>query len=160
MSKFKDNSNKEIPQPSTAALPDIIFMLLFFFMIATSIRQSNYDEYIKIEMPKATALNKILKKDMVAYLYLGQPKNKNKYPQEFLLLLNDKPAQLNDIRGWVGDESSKKNGQDLLDYGLMTQLTIDKNAKVGFVQAIKEQLSYSQAFNVSYAGVKGDPTVN
>ena len=159
MSKFKDNSNKELPQPSTAALPDIIFMLLFFFMIATSIRQSNYDEYIKIEVPKASAMSKILKKDMVAYLYLGVPKNKSKYPQDFLLLLNDKPAQIGDIREWVGDENSKRNGEDLLEYGLTTQLTIDKNARVGYVQAIKEQLSYSQAFNVSYAGVKGDPTV-
>ncbi|MBV7441185.1 biopolymer transporter ExbD [Weeksellaceae bacterium TAE3-ERU29] len=159
MSKFKDNSNKDLPQPSTAALPDIIFMLLFFFMIATSIRQSNYDEYIKIEVPKASAMSKILKKDMVAYLYLGVPKNKSKYPQDFLLLLNDKPAQIGDIRGWVGDENSKRNGEDLLEYGLTTQLTIDKNARVGYVQAIKEQLSYSQAFNVSYAGVKGDPTV-
>ena len=159
MSKFKDNSNKELPQPSTAALQDIIFMLLFFFMIATSIRQSNYDEYIKIEMPKASAMSKILKKDMVAYLYLGVPKNKSKYPQDFLLLLNDKPAQIGDIRAWVGDENSKRNGEDLLEYGLTTQLTIDKNARVGYVQAIKEQLSYSQAFNVSYAGVKGDPTV-
>lgn len=157
MSKFKDNSNKELPQPSTAALPDIIFMLLFFFMIATSIRQSSYDEFIKIEMPKATAMSKILKKDMVAYLYLGQPKNKARYPQEFLLLLNDKPAQISDIRAWVGDELNKRPGQDIMDYGLITQLTIDKNARVGYVQAIKEQLSYSKAFNVSYAATKGDP---
>ena len=157
--KFKDDSNKDLPQPSTAALPDIIFMLLFFFMIATSIRQTNYDEYLKIEMPKAAALDKIEKKDMVAYLYLGQPKNKARYPQEFLLLLNDKPAQIGDIRGWIGDERGRRSGDDLLKYGLITQLTVDKNAKVGFVQAIKEQLSYAGAFNVSYAGIEGDPTV-
>lgn len=157
--KFKDNKTGDLPQPSTAALPDIIFMLLFFFMIATSIRQSSYDEFIKIEMPKASAMNKIMKRDMIAYLYLGVPKNKSKYPQDFLLLLNDKPAQINDIRAWIGDENSKRSGQDLMEYGLITQLTIDKNAKVGYVQAIKEQLSYSQAFNVSYAGVKASPEV-
>ena len=97
---------------------------------------------------------------MIAYLYIGKPKNKQQFPQDYLLLLNDKPAQVADIRGWIGDEASSKNGQDLMDYGLTTQMTVDKNAKVGFVQAIKEQLSYAQQFNVSYAGIEGDPTVD
>lgn len=155
--KFRKDNSTALPEASTAALPDIIFMLLFFFMIATSIRQTNYDEYIRINMAKAGAMNKIEKKDMIAYLYLGEPKNKAKYPQEFLLLLNDKPSQLNEIRAWIGDENSKRNGVDLQEYGLVTQLTVDKKAKVGYVQAIKEQLSYSQAFNVSYAGIEGAP---
>ena len=155
--KFKREGAKGTPAISTAALPDIVFMLLFFFLIASAIKPSEYDKYIKLEPARASELSDIVKKDMIAYLYIGIPKDKTKYPQDYMLLLNDKPAQVGDIRGWIGDEAGKKNGQDLRDYGLTTQLTIDKSAKVGFVQAIKEQLSYAQQFNVSYAGIKGDP---
>lgn len=155
--KFKRDSKKDVPAVSTAALPDIVFMLLFFFMVAAAIKPSDYQKYIDLEPAKASSLQEIVKKDMIAYMYLGVPKNKANYPQEFLLLLNDKPAQISDVRGWIGDELNKRNGQDLMEYGLTTQMTIDKNARVGFVQAIKEQLSLSKAFNVSYAGIKGNP---
>lgn len=158
--KFKREGSKGTPAISTAALPDIVFMLLFFFLIASAIKPSEYDKYIKLEPARASSLTDIVKKDMIAYLYIGKPKNKQQFPQDYLLLLNDKPAQVSDIRGWIGDEAGKKNGQDLLDYGLTTQMTVDKNAKVGFVQAIKEQLSYAQQFNVSYAGIEGDPTID
>lgn len=157
--KFKKNQEKETPAVSTAALPDIVFMLLFFFMVAASIKPSDYQKYIKLKPAKSSAMNNIAKKDMIAYLYLGTPKNKAKYPQQYLMLLNDKPAQIGDIRGWIGDETRKKSPKDLMEYGIITQMTIDQTAKVGYVQAIKEKLSLSKAFNVSYAGVKGDPTV-
>lgn len=158
--KFKREGKKGTPAISTAALPDIVFMLLFFFLIASAIKPSEYDKYIELEPAKATTLTDIVKKDMIAYLYIGRPKNKQQFPQDYLMLLNDKPAQVTDIRGWIGDEAGKKSGADLIEYGLTTQMTIDKNAKVGFVQAIKEQLSYAQQFKVSYAGIEGDPTTD
>ena len=39
MSKFKKDSGKELPPISTASLPDIVFMLLFFFMVSTTMRE-------------------------------------------------------------------------------------------------------------------------
>lgn len=155
--KFKREANKSTPAVSTAALPDIVFMLLFFFMVAASIRPSDYQQFIELEQAKTSSVTDIAKKDMIAYLYLGIPKNKSQYPQDFLLLLNDKPAQLSEIRGWISDEMSSRNYNDLEKFGLMTQMTIDRRAKVGYVQAIKEQLSYATAFNVSYAGIEGSP---
>ncbi len=157
MPKFKREGSKNLPAVSTAALPDIVFMLLFFFMVAASIKPSDYQKYIQLEPAKAEAMTDIVKKDMIAYMYLGIPKNKSQYPQDFLLLLNDKPADIKDIRGWIGDETSKRSGEALLEHPLITQMTVDKRAKVGYVQAIKEQLSQAKAFNVSYAGIKGKP---
>lgn len=158
--KFKREGSSGIPEISTASLPDIVFMLLFFFLIASAIRPSDYDKYVSIEPATASELTDIVKKDMIAYLYIGIPKDKNRYPQDYMLLLNDKPAELSDIRAWIGDEAGTKSGQDLAEYGLTTQMTIDKSARVGFVQAIKEQLSYAQQFNVSYAGIEGDPSAD
>ena len=71
MPKFKKNSktSEDIP---TAALPDIIFMLLFFFMVTTVMRET--DIMVKQKIPRATQLTKIERKSLVSYIYVGNPK--------------------------------------------------------------------------------------
>lgn len=39
MAKFKKDGKRETPAISTASLPDIVFMLLFFFMVSTTMRE-------------------------------------------------------------------------------------------------------------------------
>ena len=70
MSKFKKNK-KGLPPINTASLPDIVFMLLFFFMVTTVMRETS----LKVEniTPKATEVQKLEKKSLVAYLYIGKP---------------------------------------------------------------------------------------
>ena len=65
MAKFKKKTNTKEDIP-TSALPDIIFMLLFFFMVTTVLRETE----IKVNqvIPKATQLRKIAKKTLVSYL--------------------------------------------------------------------------------------------
>ena len=71
MGKFKKktNTSNEIP---TAALPDIIFMLLFFFMVTTVLREVTIN--VKQRIPDATQLRKLQRKSLVSYLYIGEPK--------------------------------------------------------------------------------------
>jgi biopolymer transport protein ExbD len=52
MSRFKDKGGKSTPPISTASLPDIIFMLLFFFMVTTVMRE--VDLLVKMTLPEAT----------------------------------------------------------------------------------------------------------
>ena len=54
MSKFNKNKEKSTPQVSTASLPDIVFMLLFFFMVSTVMRE--VDLKVKMEQPEATEI--------------------------------------------------------------------------------------------------------
>ena len=72
MGKFKkkSKSGQEIP---TAALPDIIFMLLFFFMVTTVMREQEL--MVRQQLPKAEQLTKIQKKSLVSHLYIGEPRN-------------------------------------------------------------------------------------
>jgi biopolymer transport protein ExbD len=60
MSKFKKSGSKELPPISTASLPDIVFMLLFFFMVSTTMREVTLN--VKIKLPTATELSKLEKK--------------------------------------------------------------------------------------------------
>lgn len=76
MSKFKKNKSGEQPAISTASLPDIVFMLLFFFMVTTVMREQ--DLLVKVSPPEATEAEKIDRKDLVSYIYIGSPIEKLK----------------------------------------------------------------------------------
>ena len=71
MSKFSKKRGKASPAISTASLPDIIFMLLFFFMMVTVLRDS--DLKLQVNTPEATELTKLEEKSLVNYIYIGRP---------------------------------------------------------------------------------------
>ena len=68
MSKFKKNGSKGMPAISTASLPDIVFMLLFFFMVTTVMRETTL--FVSVVTPKATEIKKMEKKSLVSYIYI------------------------------------------------------------------------------------------
>ncbi|MCB9203224.1 MAG: biopolymer transporter ExbD [Flavobacteriales bacterium] len=156
MRKFVKEGKKSQPKVSTAALPDIVFMLLFFFMVAASIKTSSYDKYITLVMPKATELKQADKKELVSYIFIGKPNDR--YSGELgsapIILINDKPATIDQLPQWTVEEREKRNPQDWSD--MITQIQVDKNAKVGLVQDVKDVLAQNQRFKVLYAASQGD----
>lgn len=72
MAKIRKAGKKDVPAISTASLPDIIFMLLFFFMVSTSMKEVTYK--VDIHVPEATELQSLEKKSLVRYIYIGEPK--------------------------------------------------------------------------------------
>ena len=74
MAKFgkKSNTSQDIP---TAALPDIIFMLLFFFMVTTVLRET--DILVKQQLPRAVQLTKLQRNVIVIYFYFGAQNQNN-----------------------------------------------------------------------------------
>ena len=82
MSKFKKKGSGELPKISTASLPDIVFMLLFFFMVATVLRDNTL--LIQNTLPAADQVQKLDKKDRVIYIYAGKPSSR--YQDKYCLL--------------------------------------------------------------------------
>ena len=76
MSKFKKGGGKSMPAISTASLPDIVFMLLFFFMVTTVMRETTLK--VEVSPPEATEVKKMEKKSLVSYIYIGSPTQTNK----------------------------------------------------------------------------------
>ena len=63
MAKFRKEGGKETPAISTASLPDIVFMLLFFFMVSTTMREVLV--MVDNGMPEAKEISKLEKKSLV-----------------------------------------------------------------------------------------------
>ena len=57
MAKIRRNEKREMPALNTSSLPDIIFMLLFFFMSVTSMKEVSYK--VQFKNPQATVLRRV-----------------------------------------------------------------------------------------------------
>ncbi len=144
MSKFKKKAEvkQEIP---TSSMPDVVFMLLFFFMVTTEMRKSSIE--VKQQIPKAAQLRKLERKTLVANLYIGQP-TKAEYGSEEKIQANDVFIDTNDIIRWVNEEKSK------LAENEREQITIaikgDKDAKRGIIADVETELRKGNARKVLY----------
>jgi biopolymer transport protein ExbD len=137
-------SGESIP---TSALPDIIFMLLFFFMVTTVLREQ--DILVDQKLPQATQLQKLQKKTLISYIYIGKPKNTGLYGSEPRVQANDVLVNAPDIMQWVNQERDKLAEADR---GLITiSMKVDKEVKMGPISDIQTELRNADARRVLYA---------
>jgi len=150
MSKFKKNSkaSQDIP---TAALPDIIFMLLFFFMVTTVMREQEI--LVKQVLPQATQLSKIQKKSLVHHIYIGQPKNVGTYGEEPRIQTNDVFMELDELTLFVNQE--KDTHTEAERDKITMALNIDYEVKMGIVSDVEQTLRKANARKILYKSLKG-----
>ncbi len=149
MSKFSNKGGKEPPKVSTASLPDIVFMLLFFFMVTTVLRDAELK--VAVQLPFATELTKLEQKSLVHYLYLGKPTKKYQalYGTSPTLQLGDKISNINDIPIFIEKHKIKVNESQ---HGRITSsLRVDGNVTMGIVQDVKTKLRKSNQLRVNYS---------
>jgi len=146
MSKFRKKPKKD-PEIPTAALPDIIFMLLFFFMVTTVLRETTIN--VKQHIPKATELRKLQRKSLVSYLYMGQPQNTAMFGDEPKIQANDVFIEVRDVIMWVEKEKNK------LDEVERDQITIafkiDEKVKMGLISDVQMKLRKANARKLMYS---------
>ncbi|TWO32207.1 biopolymer transporter ExbD [Seonamhaeicola sediminis] len=152
MSKFKKKKSGALPAISTASLPDIVFMLLFFFMVATVMRENTL--MIENNLPFADQVEKLDKKDLVMYIYAGKPsENFKQYGTEARIQLNDKLADVSDIAAFIAAERAAKR-EELVPF-LTTALKVDSDANMGLIGDIKQELRKVNALKINYTTKKG-----
>lgn len=110
MAKFRKDDAKEVPAISTGSMPDIIFMLIFFFMVTTSMRETSLK--VKMKLPEATEVQKLEKKSLVSFIYIGPPTNAKLYGTESRIQLNDQFARIDDIIPFIEQERQDRAEAD------------------------------------------------
>ncbi|MEE9363857.1 MAG: biopolymer transporter ExbD [Cellulophaga sp.] len=154
MSKFKKKQDGDLPEVSTASLPDIVFMLLFFFMTVTVMKSG--DIMVENTLPNASETKKLEKKDRIIYIYVGKPTSQYEkvFGTESKIQLNDKFADANEVGDYILMERAKK-AQELQNV-LTTALKVDKNANMGIIADIKLELRKVNALKINYTTYDGD----
>ncbi|WP_372945082.1 ExbD/TolR family protein [Muriicola sp.] len=154
MAKFTKKKDGDLPAVSTASLPDIVFMLLFFFMTVTTMKDSSL--MVENTLPNASEVKKLEKKDRVLYIYVGKPTRdyQKVFGTEPKIQLNDKFANVSDVGDFILEERAKKPQE--LQNVLTTALKVDKNANMGLISDIKQELRKVNALKVNYTTYEGD----
>ncbi len=158
MSKFKKKKSGDIPAVNTAALPDIVFMLLFFFMVTTVMREVTLK--VKVVTPQATEVNKLERKSLVSYIYIGEPTEQlqAQFGTADRIQLNDAFATKKDIIPFVEGEREQT---DPAEVPLMTfSIKADMEAEMGIVTDVKQELRKANALKINYSTKKTDKIVD
>ena len=157
MSKFKTSKKKGLQKINTSPLPDIVFMLLFFFMVATTMRETEVQ--VRVRVPEATEVKKLEKKSLVSYIYIGRPVAHvaRMYGSEPLIQLNDKLISeegipYESIQDYVLFEREKLPESD--KNKMIMSLRVDENISMGKVDDVKQALRRAKALIINYSARK------
>jgi len=148
MSKFR-KKKKGMPAISTASLPDIVFMLLFFFMVTTVMRETEL-KIMKPQLPFATEVKKLERKSLVSYIYVGKVKGQGGDK----IQLNDRISKVKDIKFFIFAERAAR-AEDEIPL-MTTSIKADINTQVGTLSDIKEELININALKINYSTLTGD----
>lgn len=149
--KLSKNRIKKLPAVSTASLPDIIFMLLFFFMVVTVLRDSTLK--VKIRLPQASDLTKLELVSLVNHIHIGQAIGDPDFspPQ---IQLNDKFASIDDIPYFLKD--FKKEIPKNMHNKIKTDLRVDHLVTMGIVTDVKTALRKSEQYAINYSARRSE----
>jgi len=158
MAKFLKHGKKGVPALSTASLPDIVFMILFFFMVSTSMRQT--DRLVVVKVPEATEIAKLERKDLAAYIFVGTPvaTRQAQVGTDARIQLNDSFKTVADIRDFIAAERETKSE---VDRQFMTvSIKADINVRMGIITDIKQELRRTSALKIMYNARRAEAVNN
>jgi biopolymer transport protein ExbD len=154
MAKFKKDTNKELPSMASTSLSDIVFMLLFFFMVTTNMRKAT--SMVQQRFPHATEVKVLENKSLISYINIGTPlpAQQRLYGTATRIQLNDKFAEVDEIQEFI---ASEREARSEADQRLMTTgLKIDEEVRMGLVTDVKQTLRRCGALKIAYMTRKGD----
>ena len=134
-----------VPELNMASLPDLIFTVLFFFMIVTHMR--DVEKQVSYQVPAGTEVEKAAHKSSVIHIFIGKPADGSS--DEYRIQLNNELATVDDIARFVETE---RKGMSAEDQERMTvSIEADRDVPMSIVNDVKQALRNSYALNVSYA---------
>ena len=152
MAVMKKKGSKGLPPISTASLPDVIFMILFFFMVSTTMRDQEL--LVRYKLPEATEVQKLEKKSLVSFIHIGPPAMtmQAKFGTAPRIQLNDSYKSTRDILDFVAAERDKLSEADRASMTIC--LKADEATKMGIVTDVKQELRRANALKLSDAASK------
>ncbi len=148
MSRFRHTQKRQVPGLNMAAMPDLIFTVLFFFMLVTHMR--DVTPRVRYEVPQGTELEKSRKAGLI-YILIGQPVDAQGHPQAgpSRIQLNNRIVSINQI----GDEIQKERA--LMSESNRQHLTVsiraDRGTEMGVINDVKQELRKVGALNINYS---------
>ena len=157
-SMFHDRRRHGVPSLNVASMPDLIFTVLFFFMIVTHMRSDEVK--VRLEVPAGSEVKKLVGHPAIINIYIGRQGGKETDPStssgtKWAVQLNgdivspsEIPARISDIRGKLSPENAER---------LTVSLRADRRAPMGLVNDVKQALQKSYALKINYSATEINP---
>ena len=147
MGKFNKTGKREMPELNTSSLPDLIFTILFFFMIVTTLREVTLKVQFRV-------LEKLEKKSLVSFIYIGKPlpEFQKKMGTTDRIQLNDKFSESNEVQDYIYQERENMKEED--KPFMTVSLKVDAKTKMGIVQEVKQALRQAYALKINYSATQ------
>lgn len=152
MAVIRKKEKREVATYSSSSMSDIIFMLLFFFMITTTMRET--EMLVQVRLPEATEVQKLEKKSLASYIYIGSPTgvNRQRFGDNPLVQLNDAYKQPWEIGEFIASERDQLNEAD--KPSMTVVLKADQFINMGLVTDVKQELRRAEAYKIVYAAIR------
>ena len=146
----KKKSSREMPEMNTSSLPDLIFTILFFFMIVTTMREVTLK--VKFVVPAGTELEKLEKKSAVSFIYVGPPTDqlRAQFGSTTRIQLNDRYAEPSEVMDFIYQERQSMSDQS----AQVVSIKADQKTQMGYITDIKEVLRKSWALRINYSATR------
>ncbi len=153
MSMFRKDGKKEMPGITSSSLSDIVFMLLFFFMVTTQLRET--ENKVQVKIPEASEVVKLERKDLASYINIGTPIRslQAQYGTDARIQLNDSFKTVDDIRDFIAAERDSKSEADR--QFMTVNIRADQDVRMGIITDVKQELRRCSALKIMYSARKG-----
>ena len=148
MSKFTTKTTRAEPGIATSSLPDIVFMLLFFFMVVTVFR--DHQVLLKINLPAVSQSQKLKHQSAVQRIYIGLPQYEQENPGP-VIQINDAFVRLDEIQTAVPQLKAMLTEPQQAHF--TTSLRVDKAVEMGIVSDVKIELRKAEQYQLNYAAI-------
>jgi len=152
MSKFSKKGKGGVPPISTSSLPDVVFLILCFFMVTTKFRET--ESKVLIRLPNVTEVAKLERKDLASYISIGSPTLalQAQFGTDSRIQLNDAYKSVDDIRDFIAAEREARSEADR--QFMTVSLRVDQNVRMGIVSDVKQELRRCSALKIMYSARK------
>ena len=154
-SMFHGRRRHSVPTLNVASMPDLIFTVLFFFMIVTHMRSDEVK--VRLEVPAGSEVKKLAGHPAIVNIYIGRQGDKETGRQDntWLVQLNgdivspsEIPARINAIRSKLSPENAER---------LTVSFRADRHAPMGLVSDVKRALQKAYALKINYSATEISP---
>lgn len=148
---FYRRHGHEIPALNTASLPDLIFTILFFFMLVVHMRKVTVK--VKYQVPAGTELTRLVNKSAVSYIYIGKPMNGwgQVEKDRLQVQMNDKLTSIPEIKQYLIRSREEMSSEDR--QAMTVSIKADQQTDMGTIIDLKQTLREANALKVNYSGV-------
>jgi biopolymer transport protein ExbD len=137
-----------VPELNMASLPDLIFTVLFFFMIVTHMR--DVEKHVQYTVPSGTEVEKDAHKSAIVHIFIGKPIDGSS--DNYQIQLNNEIATVQDIARFIESERRQMATED--NERMTISIKADRDVPMAVINDVKQALRQSYALNISYAATE------